>query len=98
MFSLPNPAHRRYNFPHDAGSPASPCLSLLPTPSRIALNLYGLEATARSLPGEYDDNFHLLASDSRALVLKLTHPSREESFVSIPSAVRSPISPNVPLI
>lgn len=51
--------------------------------SRIALNLYGLEATARSLPGEYDDNFHLVASDSRAFVLKLMHPSREESFVDM---------------
>ncbi len=51
--------------------------------SRIALTLYGLEATARSLPGEYDDNFHLVASDSRAFVLKLMHPSRQESFVDM---------------
>jgi len=26
---------------------------------RLALELYGLEAAARALPGEYDDNFHL---------------------------------------
>lgn len=51
--------------------------------ARIALDLYGLEATARALPGEYDDNFHLVASDSRAFVLKLMHPSREESFVDM---------------
>src|SRR5271154_2817082 len=26
---------------------------------RYALELFGLHATAKSLPGEYDDNFHL---------------------------------------
>jgi len=51
--------------------------------SQMALDLYGLEASARSLPGEYDDNFHLLASDSRAFVLKIMHPAREESFVDM---------------
>jgi 4-aminobutyrate aminotransferase-like enzyme/Ser/Thr protein kinase RdoA (MazF antagonist) len=51
--------------------------------SRIARDLYGLEASARSLPGEYDDNFHLLTSDSRAFVLKLMHPAREDSFVDM---------------
>jgi len=50
---------------------------------RIALELYGLEATARSLPGEYDDNFELLNSDSRVFVLKLMHPAREDSFVDM---------------
>jgi 4-aminobutyrate aminotransferase-like enzyme/Ser/Thr protein kinase RdoA (MazF antagonist) len=28
---------------------------------RLALDLYGLEVTAKTLPGEYDDNFHLTA-------------------------------------
>ena len=26
---------------------------------RLALELYGLHVTAKALPGEYDDNFHL---------------------------------------
>jgi 4-aminobutyrate aminotransferase-like enzyme/Ser/Thr protein kinase RdoA (MazF antagonist) len=51
--------------------------------SRIALELYGLEVTARSLPGEYDNNFHLFTSDSRAFVLKIMHPAREDSFVDM---------------
>ena len=51
--------------------------------SRIARDLYGLEATSRPLPGEYDDNFHLLASGGRAFVLKIMHPAREESFVDM---------------
>jgi 4-aminobutyrate aminotransferase-like enzyme/Ser/Thr protein kinase RdoA (MazF antagonist) len=51
--------------------------------SRIARELYGLETAARSLPGEYDDNFHLSTSDSRAFVLKVMHPAREDSFVDM---------------
>lgn len=51
--------------------------------SRIALELYGLEGPLRPLPGEYDDNFRLLASDSRAFVLKIMHPCREDSFVDM---------------
>ena len=51
--------------------------------SRLALGLYGLEAVSQSLPGEYDDNFHLLTSDSRAFVLKIMHPARDESFVDM---------------
>lgn len=51
--------------------------------ARTALHLFGLEASAHSLPGEYDDNFHLVASDSRAFVLKIMHSAREESFVDM---------------
>jgi 4-aminobutyrate aminotransferase-like enzyme/Ser/Thr protein kinase RdoA (MazF antagonist) len=51
--------------------------------SRIALDLYGLKATAHPLPGEYDDNFHLRTSDSQGYVLKIMHPAREESFLDM---------------
>jgi 4-aminobutyrate aminotransferase-like enzyme/Ser/Thr protein kinase RdoA (MazF antagonist) len=51
--------------------------------SRIALALYGIDASARALPGEYDDNFHLFSSDSHAFVLKVMHPARDESFVDM---------------
>jgi 4-aminobutyrate aminotransferase-like enzyme/Ser/Thr protein kinase RdoA (MazF antagonist) len=51
--------------------------------SRIALDLYGVTATAHALPGEYDDNFHLIAADSSESVLKLMHPAREESFIDL---------------
>jgi 4-aminobutyrate aminotransferase-like enzyme/Ser/Thr protein kinase RdoA (MazF antagonist) len=51
--------------------------------SRVAQELYGIECSARSLPGEYDDNFHLIALDSRAFVLKVMHPAREASFVDM---------------
>ena len=51
--------------------------------ARVAAELYGLIAATRVLPGEYDDNFHLQAADSRAFVLKMMHPAREDSFVDM---------------
>ena len=51
--------------------------------ARLAREIYGLEATARALPGEYDDNFHLTAADGRAFVLKVMHPARETSFLDL---------------
>jgi 4-aminobutyrate aminotransferase-like enzyme/Ser/Thr protein kinase RdoA (MazF antagonist) len=50
---------------------------------RLARDLYGLEATARALPGEYDDNFHLTSADGHAFVLKVMHPARERSFIDL---------------
>ena len=38
---------------------------------RLAHELYGLETTARALPGEYDDNFHLTSADGQAFVLRM---------------------------
>ncbi|HYL83816.1 MAG TPA: aminotransferase class III-fold pyridoxal phosphate-dependent enzyme [Candidatus Angelobacter sp.] len=49
----------------------------------LARELYGLEVSARTLPGEYDDNFHLSAGDGRAFVLKVMHPARERSFIDL---------------
>lgn len=51
--------------------------------ARIARELYGLDAAAKSLPGEYDDNFHLISSDGREYVLKVMHPARERSFIDL---------------
>ena len=51
--------------------------------ARLAREVYGLEATARALPGEYDDNFHLTAAHGRAFVLKAMHPARQPSFIDL---------------
>jgi 4-aminobutyrate aminotransferase-like enzyme/Ser/Thr protein kinase RdoA (MazF antagonist) len=51
--------------------------------ARAIRELYGFEAAARTLPGEYDDNFLVEACDSRAFVLKIMHPAREWSFVDM---------------
>src|SRR5712691_4659038 len=61
---------------------------------RLARELYGIETTARALPGEYDDNFHLTtnesltptrpgSTDGHAFVLKVMHPAREHSFIDL---------------
>src|SRR6266480_1226530 len=53
--------------------------------ARLAREVYGLEASARALPGEYDENFHLIAAPGRAFVLKVMHPAREPSFIDLQS-------------
>src|SRR5437867_4841935 len=50
---------------------------------RIARELYGVEASAQALPGEYDDNFHLTGADRQEHVLKVMHPARERSFIDM---------------
>ena len=57
----------------------------------LARELYGLTVTATSLPGEYDDNFHLTSRDEGAIagggsagfVLKVMHPARERAFIEM---------------
>jgi 4-aminobutyrate aminotransferase-like enzyme/Ser/Thr protein kinase RdoA (MazF antagonist) len=51
--------------------------------ARLARDLYGLDVTAKSLPGEYDGNFHLIAADGTQFVLKVMHPARERSFIDL---------------
>jgi len=51
--------------------------------AHLARELYGIEATAKALPGEYDDNFHLIARDGAEFVLKVMHPAREASFIDL---------------
>jgi len=49
---------------------------------RIAKDFSGCDFLVKPLPGEYDDNFHLMAPNWE-LVLKIAHPDREESFVDL---------------
>jgi 4-aminobutyrate aminotransferase-like enzyme/Ser/Thr protein kinase RdoA (MazF antagonist) len=51
--------------------------------ARLAREIFSLEVSAKSLPGEYDDNFYLSAADGREFVLKIMHPARERSFVEM---------------
>ncbi len=50
--------------------------------AQLARDLYGLEARATPLPGEYDHNFRLTASGG-IFVLKVMHPAREQSFIEL---------------
>ncbi|HWZ98985.1 MAG TPA: aminotransferase class III-fold pyridoxal phosphate-dependent enzyme [Candidatus Dormibacteraeota bacterium] len=60
----------------------------------IARRLFGVEAAAHSLPGEYDDSFHLCASDGSEFVLKVMHPDRESGFVEMQCAVLQHLAKN----
>src|SRR6202158_3608626 len=59
--------------------------------AELARDLYGLAVTAKSLPGEHDDNFPLAAVDKETashgeaagFVLKVMHPARERSFIDM---------------
>jgi len=61
---------------------------------RFAVERYGVRASATALPGEYDCNFHLLASDGRALVLKCMHPAREATFIDMQCAALAHLRDN----
>jgi 4-aminobutyrate aminotransferase-like enzyme/Ser/Thr protein kinase RdoA (MazF antagonist) len=50
---------------------------------RLAREIFSLDVSAKSLPGEYDDNFHLTSADGREFVLKIMHPAREQSLVAM---------------
>jgi 4-aminobutyrate aminotransferase-like enzyme/Ser/Thr protein kinase RdoA (MazF antagonist) len=66
-------------------------ISQVPTPwqvshdeaIRLAQDIYGLKVSARSLPGEYDDNFYIETTDGRAFILKVMHADRERAFVEL---------------
>src|SRR3984893_6637811 len=51
--------------------------------ARLARDLYGLDVTSQPLPGEYDDNFHLIGANGAQSVLKVMHPAREPSFIDL---------------
>lgn len=51
--------------------------------ARLTREIFSLDVSAKSLPGEYDDNFHLSSARGREFVLKVMHPSREQAFVEM---------------
>jgi Ser/Thr protein kinase RdoA (MazF antagonist) len=64
----------------------------------LARSLYGLEAEALPLPGEFDDNVRLSAPDGRAFVLKAMHPARERGLVELQCAALRRLGERSPLL
>jgi len=64
--------------------------------TRLAASLYGLDAWARALPGEFDDNFRLTAADGRSFVLKAMHPARERALVAMQCAALAHVETRAP--
>lgn len=50
---------------------------------QLAREFFGVAGAARTLPGEYDDNFHLTTSEGEAYVLKVMHPARTSEFIDL---------------
>jgi 4-aminobutyrate aminotransferase-like enzyme/Ser/Thr protein kinase RdoA (MazF antagonist) len=65
---------------------------------RLAEKFYGLRTTARALPGEYDHNFHLTATDGQQFVLKIMHAQRERALVELQCAALSQLAERLPAL
>ncbi|NLH76528.1 MAG: aminotransferase class III-fold pyridoxal phosphate-dependent enzyme [Acidobacteria bacterium] len=63
---------------------------------RLARDLFGLEAAARPLPSEYDDNFRLDTAKGEVRVLKVMHPMREAAFVDMQCAALAAVAGRAP--
>jgi 4-aminobutyrate aminotransferase-like enzyme/Ser/Thr protein kinase RdoA (MazF antagonist) len=59
---------------------------------RFALDLYGLEVSAKALPGEYDDNFHLTTIEKTASELRASEAALRRAAAALidGSALPSP--------
>lgn len=64
--------------------------------AQTAHTLYGIAATAQPLPGEYDDNFHLRATDGTAYVLKIMHARREAALIEAHCAALAHLAARAP--
>lgn len=62
----------------------------------LASEVYGLHASVKPLPGEYDDNFHLSSGDGQEFVLKVMHPGRERSFIDLQCAALRHLAKRAP--
>jgi 4-aminobutyrate aminotransferase-like enzyme/Ser/Thr protein kinase RdoA (MazF antagonist) len=64
--------------------------------TRLAYETYGLRGSAKTLPGEYDDNFHLSSDEGEEFVLKVMHPARERSFLELQCAALQHLAKRAP--
>lgn len=62
----------------------------------LAREFYGLEASARALPSEYDDNFHLIAADGSSFTLKVMCAERERAFIEMQSRALEHLAARAP--
>jgi 4-aminobutyrate aminotransferase-like enzyme/Ser/Thr protein kinase RdoA (MazF antagonist) len=65
---------------------------------RLAMRLYGLRGHARSLPGEFDDNFHFIAEDRTEFVLKVMHADRERALLELQCQALAHLAENSPAL
>jgi Ser/Thr protein kinase RdoA (MazF antagonist) len=51
--------------------------------ARLAKDLYGLQATARPLPGERDQNFKLITGADQAYILKIANAAEARAILDL---------------
>lgn len=64
--------------------------------ARLAAELYGLSVTARPLPGEYDDNFHLTTDGGAELVLKVARVGQPREEIELQVAALAHLADRAP--
>ena len=64
--------------------------------AQLARDLYGLEVRASSLPGEFDNNFHVITADGRAFVLKVMHSSQDRALIDMQCAALTHLAQRAP--
>ncbi|MGH9476717.1 MAG: aminotransferase class III-fold pyridoxal phosphate-dependent enzyme [Terriglobales bacterium] len=64
--------------------------------TRLAREIYALDATAHMLPGEYDDNFRMVAASGHTFVLKVMSAAREPGFVAMQSCALQHLARRAP--
>jgi 4-aminobutyrate aminotransferase-like enzyme/Ser/Thr protein kinase RdoA (MazF antagonist) len=62
----------------------------------LAREFYGIEASARTLPSEYDDNFHLVAADGSSFTLKVMCAERERAFIEMQTGALENLAARAP--
>jgi 4-aminobutyrate aminotransferase-like enzyme/Ser/Thr protein kinase RdoA (MazF antagonist) len=63
---------------------------------RLARELYGLQAIAQHLPGEYDHNFHLTTDDGAEYVLKVMRAGCERELIDLQCAALTHLADRAP--
>lgn len=63
---------------------------------RLVRALYGLEVKARRLPGEWDDNFRVLAADGTTFIFKVSHPNESRAALDLQIAALQHLEREVP--
>ena len=58
--------------------------------------LFGIRGNVRSLPGEHDRNFHLVAADDHEYVLKISHAGEERAILDLQNAALAHLAVQAP--
>ncbi len=66
--------------------------------SRIATDLYGIDAVAALFPGEHDQNFHLKSAAGEEFVLKIAHAGEQRDILEAQNSVLQHLAARAPAL